>query len=334
MTRVRLIAAVAAGLLALGLHAPAAAQQHYVMKLGTATLHDPQEDWMNRFKKLVEADSKGRIEVQVYPAGQLGSIPREIEDTQFGAIQGWVGPPEFLLGVDPRYQILGTPGLFTSFPQMRKTLDDAQVKRVFLDLGAEKGIKGLSIWVAGRNVLFTRKQVKLDDAKGLKVRVLAGPTQEAEMRAFGVTAVPMPLDQVLPGLQQGAIDGTLTNITVATPLKYNSVAPYALGLNQPYIAVIVIINKQWFDALPADLKKIVADDGEKAGREEYDFMVTYEESQKKAWVTGGGKYVELTPAEHNELMTKVGGIGEDVYKDKPDVLTTYRMVKAVAAKAR
>src|SRR5580698_11214889 len=68
---------------------PAAAQDSktYVMKLSTGTRNDPQEEWLNRFAAAVEKDSGGRIKGEVYDASQLGSIPRQIEGTQFGAIQ-------------------------------------------------------------------------------------------------------------------------------------------------------------------------------------------------------------------------------------------------------
>src|SRR6202161_3491203 len=65
----------------------------YVMKLSTATLNDPQHEWLKRFAAAVEKDSGGRIKGEVYPASQLGSIPRQIEGTQFGALQGATVPP-------------------------------------------------------------------------------------------------------------------------------------------------------------------------------------------------------------------------------------------------
>ena len=96
------------------------AGQTFVMKLSTATLNDTQHEWLKRFAAAVEKDSGGRIKGEVYPASQLGPIPRQIEGVQFGSIQGWMGPPEFLVGVDTRYEILSTPGLFTSFDQTRR----------------------------------------------------------------------------------------------------------------------------------------------------------------------------------------------------------------------
>src|SRR5882724_13457907 len=90
-------AVLAAGAMAcLGSAAHAQADKVMVMKLSTATINDTQHEWLKRFAALVEKDSGGRIKAEIYPASQLGAIPRQIEGVQFGSIQGWMGPPEFL----------------------------------------------------------------------------------------------------------------------------------------------------------------------------------------------------------------------------------------------
>ena len=61
-----------------------------VMKMGTATINDAQHEWMKVFAAAVEKASNGRIKPEVYPASQLGAIPRMIEGTQFGSIQAWI----------------------------------------------------------------------------------------------------------------------------------------------------------------------------------------------------------------------------------------------------
>src|ERR1700761_1931306 len=114
----------------------------YIMKLSTATLNDTQHEWLKRFAAAVEKDSGGRIQGQVYPASQLGSIPRQIEGTQFGSIQGWVGPPEFLVGVDERYELMSVPGVFTSRDQANRIIADPAVMDMILGWGANKGLLG------------------------------------------------------------------------------------------------------------------------------------------------------------------------------------------------
>src|SRR5271168_4793923 len=99
-----------------------------VMKLSTATLNDTQHEWLKRFAAAVEKDSGGRIKGEIYPASQLGAIPRQIEGTQFGSIQGWTGPPEFLVGVDERYEVMSAPGLFSSQDQDIRVITDPKVR--------------------------------------------------------------------------------------------------------------------------------------------------------------------------------------------------------------
>src|SRR5579863_5046030 len=101
-------AAFAVAVTLAGWTAPASAQgaSPITMKLSTATVNDTQHEWLKRFAAAVEKDSGGRIKGEIYPNSQLGSIPRQIEGTQFNAIQVWCGPPEFLVGVDERFEAL------------------------------------------------------------------------------------------------------------------------------------------------------------------------------------------------------------------------------------
>lgn len=306
-----------------------------VMKIGTATLNDTQHEWMKRYKAAVERDSKGRIQVQLYPASQLGSIPREIEATQFGSIQGWMGPPEFLNGVDERYQVLSAPAVFSSLEQAQRTSQDPVFNKLFLGLGANKGLKGITVWISGTNALMTRKPVRhLADAKDLKIRILAGPLQEAVMHAMGATGIPMPLDQVAPALQQGAIDGIITNVSTGAPLKYYTSAPYATEIGQPYIFSICVISKSWYDKLPPDLQKIVTDDGAKTGKDMLAFVNVFLKKQRAAWIAGGGELIALPPAEEAQLLASFAPIAAEVMQGKPAMLTMYKEMLAARARAK
>src|SRR5205085_10788712 len=115
----------------------------FVMKLSTATINDTQHEWLRRFTAAVEKDSGGRIKGEIYPASQLGSIPRQIEGVHVGSIQAWIGPPEFLVGVDVRYEVLSAPGLFSSQDQMVRVISDPAVRDFILGLGANKGLEGI-----------------------------------------------------------------------------------------------------------------------------------------------------------------------------------------------
>lgn len=329
----------AVGLVLLGLGialvAPAVAAEPIVMKMGTATgqdASDTQYQLLHLFKDLVERDSKGRIDVQIYPNSQLGSIPREIEGTQFGSIQGWVGAMEFLVGVDPRFQVLSTPGVFNSTPQFNKTIQDPAFNKALLALGSDKGLHVLGVSYSTPASLMMRKPMKsIADLAGTKIRTLAGPLQSAMIHALGATAIPMPLDQVLPGLQQGAIDGVLAGTIVGTGFKYYTVAPYLLELDQPYVSTITIASKIWFDALPADLQKIVAEDGAKAAHDVVPVTIRLDNRASEEW-SHEATTIKLAPAERAAMMAKLANIGSDAFKDQPTTLELYKLMLATAAK--
>ena len=185
---------------------PAAAQgtAPITMKLSTATVNDTQHEWLKRFAAAVEKDSGGRIKAEVYPASQLGAIPRQIEGVQFASIQGWTGPPEFLVGVDERYETMSAPGLFTSREQYERTVKDPAVTGLILGLGANKGLVGAGIYPIGPSSIITRKQIQhLSDYAGLKIRVLASPFQLELIKRMGGSPVAMTLADVLAGAAAG-----------------------------------------------------------------------------------------------------------------------------------
>jgi TRAP-type transport system periplasmic protein len=305
----------------------------YVMKLSTATKDDPQEEWLRRFVAAVEKDSGGRIKGEIYNASQLGSIPRQIEGVQFGAIQAWIGPPEFLVGVDERYESLSAPGLFTSFDQDTKTITDPQVKDLMLALGGNKGLAGIAIMPTGASSLVVRKPVHhLAEIDGMKIRVLASQFQLEMIKRMGASPVAMSLGDVMPALQQGAIDGALGTIPVFVPLHYSDVTKYMVQTEQPYVNVVTVMSKRWLEGLPPDLQKIVRDDAATVSDGIVQFAKDFIGQQQKAWTDQGGELLTLPPEEQAALITRISSVGPDVSKDKPDLNKAVEMVFAVAAK--
>jgi TRAP-type transport system periplasmic protein len=315
--------------------APFAAAAQNVMKLGTATLNDSQHEWMKRFAAAVEQDSKGRIKVEVYPLSQLGPIPRMIEQTQFGAIQGWVGPPEFLSGVDSRYQVLSAPGLFKDMAHANRVLQDPKFNAAFLALGADKGLKGTGLFISGPAAFVARKPLKgVNDLAGLKIRVLAAPLQMEQIRALKATPVPMPLGEVLPALQQGTLDSVMSNIPVFQALKYYSVAKYLLATEHALLATMTVISKKWYDALAPDLQKIVADSGRKVSEGIYQWSIDDVKNGYEAWTKAGGEIARLDPRAQEALMAQILPLGAQVTSKNPGEKALFDVLQDAVKRTR
>ena len=322
-------AVLACGLLTTGLSSVAFAQadKTFVMKIGLATINDTQHEWVRRFVAAVEKDSGGRIKGEIYPASQLGPIPRMIEGVQFGSIQAWIGPPEFLVGVDVRYEALSAPGLMNSFDQMVKVLYDPAVQKMMFDLGANKGLEGVGFAPIGPSTIISKKELKrLADVKGMKIRVLASPFQLELIRRMDASPVAMTLADVLPGLQQGTIDGSLSSMTVYTTMQYHDAAKYVLETDQPYINSIVVMSKRWLATLPPDLQKVIHDNGAKVSKDVIPFVKDFFAKQYELWKSRGGVLNKLPADEHAAMIAKVTAIGEDLSKDKPDLNKAVKLV--------
>lgn len=329
-------AAMAAGVLALLVPAPAAhaqADKVYVMKLSTATINDTQHEWLKRFAALVEKDSGGRIKPEIYPASQLGAIPRQIEGVQFGSIQGWMGPPEFLVGVDERFEAMTAPGLFTDHDQVMRIMLDPEVQKMVYGLGVAKGVVGVGFAPMSPSSILAKKPIqKLSDLKGMKVRVLASPFQLELMKRMDMSPIQMTLADVLPGLQQGTIDATLTSLIIYTTMHYYDTAKYVVETDQPFVNSLTILSKRWLDTLPADLQKIIYDDAAKVTNEITPFVKQFWAAQNKVWGEKGGQFVKLPKAEHDAMIAKVSTIGDDLSKSKPGLNQTVKALFAASAR--
>ena len=134
--RLSIIALAMAFALAAG---PSYAQQ-VVMKFATLTLNDMQHEYIKVYKTEIEKATDGRIQVQIYPAGQLGGAPRQTEGLRLGTIEAAIGPSELFFGADPRFQVPALAGLFKNNEHARKALDVEAFRKAITDFTPPRGV--------------------------------------------------------------------------------------------------------------------------------------------------------------------------------------------------
>jgi len=315
--------------------APAQAQQKtYLMKISTPTVHDVPNVWLDGYAAMLEKDSGGRIKPQIYPASQLGAIPRQIEGAQFGSIQCVQIPPEFMVGLDSRFQVLAAPGLVDSDAQGQRLASDPAVRKLMLGLGANKGLHGVSVWYATPNVLISRTPLRnLADFKGKKIRVFASPFQTVAFERLGMTPVALTLGDVLPALQTGTIDGAITGIGPIVKFRMFDAAKYVTQINQPAIFLIEEVNEKWYESLPKDLQQIVDADATKEDAAIASVTAKMANEYLGEWKSAGGTLIELSSAEHAEMMKTLTSVGADVSSKDPMLAAAYKLVTEAAERA-
>ena len=329
------VMAMAAALLAAGPSVARAETAPIVMKLTTATLNDGQHEWMKRFGAAIEAKSGGRIKAELYPASQLGAIPRMIEGTQLGSIQVFVSPPEFYVGVDQRFELMSAAGLAQNEAHAVRIVSDPEFSKAFLGIGANKGLIGIGLFIGGPAAFAMRTPFRaVADLKGKKIRVFASPFQIDQITRLGGTGVPMSLGDVLPALQQGTIDGALGALQVFTALRYYDTAKYQNETGHSFVFSLATMSKRWFDTLAPDLQEIVLTTAREVAAEVNPWEVDFLARQRKIWVDNGGVLDELPPAEKAELMAKTGTVGDDIVRTKPELQPMWTLLQAAVKRTR
>ncbi len=330
MIRILITAAVMAAAMAAPTPMHAA---DFTMKLGFATMNDIQHQWANWYKEAVEARSGGRIEVKLFPRGQLGNVASQVEGVQLGTVEAFTTPADFLAGLDPRFGVFSIPLLFRDAAHAEKMLLDPAMNFEILALGADKGIQVVSIYTYAPAHYFGKQPLrKLDDFKGKKLRVNATAAERAKMRQFGASAVPMDLSEVVPGIQQGVIDGTMSAAAVYVNLKFNDIAKVLTEVNDTMIVSVGVVSRPWLAKLPADLRQIVIEEGNKLQPRINPHSRVLDEGMVKRWKEAGGELVRLPEADQALVRQLLAGVGEEVTKDNPTVNAFYKRLVATGQK--
>jgi TRAP-type C4-dicarboxylate transport system substrate-binding protein len=333
----RATATAGAAILALTLSLGTASAQDkiYTMKITLPTLNDPSYFFAKNYAAALEKDSGGRIKPEIYPASQLGAIPRQIEGTQFGAIQCAVIPPEFFVGVDERFELMAAPGLVDSMDHGQRLAADPAVRKLILGLGADKGLHGVALFMNAPSSVIAKAPIRnLADFKGKKIRVLASKFQTVPIERLGATPVAMTLGDVVPALQQGAIDGAVGGIVVFTPMHFNDAAKYVTETGQPAVFVAVEINKSWYQSLPEDLQKLIDDDAAAGQAAIGPLAGEIVGKARKGWTDTGGELISLPAAEQADMMKTFLAADAEVAKAKPALDAAYKIVTDGAQRTR
>jgi len=311
---------------------PASAAE-FTMKFGTATFNDTQHQYIKFYKEALEKASNGRIEVGIFPRSELGPIPRMIDGLQLGTIEAFIAPTDFYVGVDPRFCVYSTPTLFKDKDHATRTVFDPSFNEFALTMGESKGIPGLGILGTGSSNYAAKNAImRLSDFSGKKLRVNATAMEREKMRRLGATAVPLPLNEVMPSLQRGVIDGTMSGTAIFVAFKMNDVAKTITVTNDTMLVSLAVVSKVFLDKLPPDLRKIVLDTGRETQKRTSEWEQEFSKGLDKAWIAQGGIMHTLPPEDLKKMAELLNSVGDDVSKDQPALNEMLKRMRAVAAK--
>lgn len=306
--------------------------QTFTMKLSSPTVNDVTQEWMKEFKAGVEARSKGRIKVEIYPTNQLGQIPATVEGTALGTIEVTAPASGFIVGFEPRFQVFDAPGLFSDMAHAQHVFADPEVRKRLAAFGNSKGMEPIAVWPHGPLMLLSHKAIrKVDDFKGQKIRVPgAAPLQVEPFKKLGASPVSMPLGEVLSAMQNRTIDGLIASATVFTAFKYYDLAKGLTALPGSFLIVPAMANKAFLKSLGAELEAIVREEAFKAQRKVEKFGLEDAQRTVDIWKKNGGESIVLPADEATVYLDQVKSVLPGLMRSNAAMKDDYEALIAAA----
>jgi len=247
---------LAAALAAFGVSQASLAQQPIVIKFSHVVANDtPKGHAAEFFKKRADELTKGKVKVEVYANSTLYKDKEEMEALQLGAVQmlapslAKFGP----LGVK-EFEVFDLPYIFDDYNDLHKVTQGPVGQQLLAKL-EPKGIKGLAYWDNGLKVFSSNKPIKsVADFKGQKMRIQSSKVLDGEIRALAAIPQVMAFSEVYQALQTGVVDGTENPPSNLYTQKMHEVQKFVRITNHGYLGYAVIVNKKFWDGLPADIR--------------------------------------------------------------------------------
>lgn len=280
-----------------------------------------------KFAELLDKKSGGKIQLQIFPNGQIGGNREMIESMQVGALDMALPALPALGGFTDKTKVFDLFYLFDDNKQAEKVLDGPVGQDVAKAVEAAN-IKIISWWTQGfRETTANREIRKPADLKGLKIRVMENPLHIEAWNTLGASAIPMAFSEVLTSLQQGVLDAQENPYQNIVNSGFHTVQKFIIETHHLYGPLPVVVSKIVWDKLTAEQQKIILEAAEETKvwqRAKQDEI----NNKLKADIqkTGKNVIIELTPEQKNEFRQKLAplykkyapqmnGIVEKIYKE-------------------
>ncbi len=279
---------------------------------------------LEKFKELVESRSGGKIKVNLFPGGALGSDQANVAALQGGTLEMVSMNSGILANQVKEFAIFDFPFMFGGETEADAVLDGAFGQKMHAMLN-EKGLIGLAYFELGfRQITNSKRPInKVEDLEGLKLRVIPNPINVDWVKALGANPTPLPFPEVYSALDQKAIDGQENPETVIAANKFFEVQKHIVISNHQYNPQSVLISKKFWDGLSAEQQKWIAQAAVDAAK--------YQSAQARGAVSSaldtlkknGMQVSTFSPAELSKLRDKLRPVtakygvtvGQDLVKE-------------------
>lgn len=281
----------------------------------------PEYKGLEKWKELVDKESKGRIEIQIFPSAQLGDDIKTMTALRAGTLE-MSGPSSSPIAtIDKKWMVFDLPFLFPNEQVVDKVLDGPFGKKM-LDSLSSHGLVGIMYMENGyRQVTNSKREIKTpDDIKGLKIRTMENPVHLAAWRKLGANPTPMPFSEVFNAMQQKTIDGQENPNTTNFLQKFQEVQKYTTMTKHVYTPFVIMYSKKLWDALPKEDQELLMKTGKEASKWQREYNRKVDAEAAEGLAKAGMTVTKLTPEQQKAFMDATkdiaaqfeGDIGKDV----------------------
>jgi TRAP-type transport system periplasmic protein len=261
---------------------------------------------MEKFAEIVQAKSGGKLKVNVFPGGALGSDQANVSALQGGTLEMAAMNSGIFASIVKEFAVYDFPFLFGNPKEADAVVDGAFGTMLHQKL-QEKGLVGLAYYELGFRELTNSKHpiTKVEDIAGLKLRVIPNPINVDWVSALGANPTPLPFPELYAALEQKAVDGQENPVATIEGAKLYEVQKYMTLTNHQYNPQSVVISKKFWDSLSPEEQKIVSDAAHESAK--------YQREQSRAAAAGilaslkksGMEVAELPPGELAKMREKM-----------------------------
>lgn len=298
------------------------------IKFGTnqALKHSSYQGYL-KFKELVEKRSNGQITITLYPKGQLGTSPQQLQGVRMGTQDMYAEAPGYLTkeGIN-EYRVVNLLYFFRDEMHMRKFLSsplgDQMAQKVIDKLGIRILNNKYNFVKTPRGIAAKKPILTIDDIQGLKMRMFSNKVAIDSWKHMGVDPIVIPWHDAYMALRQGTVEAITASISAIRAMKFMEVLSYVTLLKQYWQIEMLWINEKKFQSFSKEQQQILIDSANDAGdyvastiKEKYEEDIQYMINNQNATII----YLNTKPFRdkmqpHIQKLVESGYISKEVYE--------------------
>ena len=266
------------------------------------------------FQKVLREKSGGKLQIKIFPDGQLGSEREALELLQIGSVAITKVSAAIVSNFVPDYNALSIPYIFRDKEHYFKVLE-GEIGKSLLKKGSQYWLRGLCFYDAGSRSFYTKnKPIRTpDDLKGLKIRVMNNQTSINMVNTLGGSATPMAYGELYSAIEQGVVDGAENNPPSFVSSNHYEVSKFYTLDEHSSIPDVLLISTKYWDKLSEQEKKWIQEAANESAQAQKKFWNdSVEASMKKAKEAG----VEIIRPKKSLFADKAKSVLDDLTKDE------------------